>query len=100
MKKLYRSETDKMLGGVCGGLAEYLTADATLIRVLFIIATMAGASGVLIYIILWLVIPSESDVNLETKETMEKNAEEMADKAEEVVKKVAKEVKSDTKKSK
>jgi phage shock protein C len=46
-----------MLAGVCGGVAEYLGWDVTIVRVLWIILTLAGGSGVLLYIILWLVMP-------------------------------------------
>lgn len=56
-KKLMRSTTDKMVAGVCGGLAEYFDIDATLVRALFVIVTLLGGSGLLIYIILWLVMP-------------------------------------------
>ncbi len=56
-KKLVRSTTDKMVAGVCGGLAEYFDIDPTLVRALFVIVTLLGGSGILIYIILWLVMP-------------------------------------------
>jgi len=57
MKKLYKSNTNKKICGVCGGIAEYLNADPTLIRLAFLlIAAMAG-SGVVAYIIAALVMP-------------------------------------------
>ena len=57
MKKLTLS-TDKKLGGVCGGLAEYFDVDPTIFRVLYAIATLFTAfSGVILYFILWLIIP-------------------------------------------
>jgi phage shock protein C len=56
-KKLMRSTTDKMIAGVCGGLAEYFDIDPTLVRALFVIVTLLGGSGILIYIVLWLVMP-------------------------------------------
>lgn len=58
-KKLYRSRTDKMLCGVLGGLAEYLNADATLIRILYAALSVfsAGFPGVVLYIICAIVIP-------------------------------------------
>lgn len=56
-KKLMRSTTDKMVAGVCGGLADYFDIDPTLVRALFVIVTLLGGSGILIYIILWLVMP-------------------------------------------
>jgi len=56
-KRLQRSRRDRKLAGVCGGIAEYLGWDPTLVRVLWILLTLAGGSGVLIYLILWLVMP-------------------------------------------
>ena len=58
-KRLYRSYTDKMLGGVCGGLGEYFDIDPVIIRVLFIVAVLFGGGGILAYIILWIVIPQK-----------------------------------------
>ncbi|MGQ9798835.1 MAG: PspC domain-containing protein [Ignavibacterium sp.] len=58
-KRLYRSYTDKMLGGVCGGLGEYFEIDPVIIRVLFIITVLFGGGGILAYIILWIVIPKK-----------------------------------------
>lgn len=58
-KKLYRSVTDKMLGGVCGGLAEYFDVDPVLVRLIFVLAVIFGGSGILAYIILWIVIPQK-----------------------------------------
>ena len=56
-KKLYRSETDKMIGGVCGGLAEYFNIDSTIIRLAFVIMGLLGGHGVLVYLVLLLLIP-------------------------------------------
>lgn len=58
-KKLYRSVTDKMIGGVAGGLAEYFDIDATLIRVIFVITVFFGGGGIIAYIILWIVVPEK-----------------------------------------
>jgi phage shock protein PspC (stress-responsive transcriptional regulator) len=60
-KRLYRSRTDRKLAGVCGGLGEYFNVDPTLVRVLFVLATLAGGPGLLLYIVLWLVMPEASD---------------------------------------
>jgi phage shock protein PspC (stress-responsive transcriptional regulator) len=56
-KKLYRSVTDKMLGGIAGGLAEYFNIDSALIRVLFILTVFLGGGGIIAYIILWIIVP-------------------------------------------
>ena len=57
-KKLQRNEQDKMLAGVCSGLADYFDVDVTWIRIAFVVATLAGLSGVLAYIILWIAVPA------------------------------------------
>jgi phage shock protein C len=57
--RIYRSESNRMLAGVCGGLANYLGIDVTLVRLFFVLFTLAVGSGVLLYIILAIVIPSE-----------------------------------------
>lgn len=59
-KRLTRSSTDRMIAGVCGGLAEYTGIDATLIRVLWAIFALSGGAGVLAYIICALVIPLDT----------------------------------------
>jgi len=56
--ELRRSGTDKMLGGVCGGLAEYSGIDPLLWRVGFVGLTVAGGAGVLVYLLLWVLMPS------------------------------------------
>ena len=58
-KKLYRSKTDRMIGGVCGGIAEYCNFDATLIRLLFVAVTFLGGWGVVAYLIMWIVVPEK-----------------------------------------
>lgn len=57
IKRLYRSGKDKILGGVCGGIAEYLSIDPVIVRILWIIATLIWGTGILLYIILWIIIP-------------------------------------------
>jgi phage shock protein C len=59
-KKLYRSRTDKKIAGVCGGLAEYLGVDATVVRIVAIVLLLPGGlPGFLPYIVLWLLMPLE-----------------------------------------
>ena len=58
-RKLYRSRTNRMLAGVSGGLAEYFNVDVTLIRVLFIVLTVLGGAGPLIYLAMWILVPSQ-----------------------------------------
>ncbi|PRY01009.1 PspC domain-containing protein [Allonocardiopsis opalescens] len=64
-RSLRRSERQRVIAGVCGGLGEYTGVDANLIRVILAVLTVVGFSGVLIYAVAWLVIPSErTDVSV------------------------------------
>lgn len=56
--RLHRSGTDKMLGGVSGGLAEYSGIDVVLWRVGFLLLTLAGGCGLLVYALLWVLVPA------------------------------------------
>jgi phage shock protein C len=57
--KLYRSSSEKMLGGVCGGLADFFGLDVTVIRLIFVLLAILGGHGVLIYLLLWIIAPQE-----------------------------------------
>ena len=58
-KRLTRSPDDRWIAGICGGLAEYTGLDATLIRVVLLVATILGAGSlIVIYLICWLLIPA------------------------------------------
>lgn len=58
-RKLYRSVNDRMISGVCGGIAETYGIDPVLVRVLFVAAFLMGFSGGVIYLICWIVIPDQ-----------------------------------------
>lgn len=60
VKKLHRSQDQKMLGGVCGGLGEYFNIDPTIVRIIFIAFALIAGGGLLLYLILWLLIPQEA----------------------------------------
>ncbi len=61
IKRLCRSSRNCILGGVCGGLAEYLGVDATLVRIVYVLISVVSVAfpGILIYLIAWLVIPRD-----------------------------------------
>lgn len=84
--KLYRSEKDRVVGGVCAGLGDFFQVDPTIIRLIFVLITIFGGGGVILYIILWLIIPSEGSSSTITKENISKNADEMKDKAKQFAK--------------
>lgn len=59
-KKLYKTQEDKKICGVCGGIAEYFDLDSTIIRLAWVLLTVFGGSGLLLYIIAALVMPSKN----------------------------------------
>lgn len=58
-ERLRRSGRDRIFAGVCGGIAEYLRVDATLVRALFVLAAFVGGLGLLLYLVLWLLMPAD-----------------------------------------
>ncbi len=60
VKKLYRSKTDRIVFGVCGGMAKYFDSDPTLVRLLFVLLTLVNGIGIVIYIILAIILPEEA----------------------------------------
>jgi phage shock protein C len=60
-KRLRRSRDDRIIAGVCGGVAEWLGWDPTLVRVLYVLLSIssAGFPGILVYLVLWLIVPEE-----------------------------------------
>ncbi len=63
-KKLYRSESNKMLCGVCGGIAEYFNIDPTIIRLVWVLLSCSFGTGVIAYIVAAIIIPSENNIVL------------------------------------
>ncbi len=63
--KLYRSKKDCVIGGVCGGIAEYFDIDTTLVRLLAVLVFFFGGSGIIAYIIGWIIIPQNPNGNTE-----------------------------------
>ncbi|MFY0607330.1 MAG: PspC domain-containing protein [Cyclobacteriaceae bacterium] len=60
-RRLYRSRSQSMLAGVCGGIAEYFDLDPSLVRIAYVLVSVLSAAfpGILVYLILWLVIPDQ-----------------------------------------
>ena len=59
-RRLYRAENDKILGGVCGGLANYLRLDPAVVRIIFVLIAFGWGLGFLLYFVLWMVLPTKS----------------------------------------
>lgn len=62
MRRLYRSDTDRVFAGVCGGLGEYMNIDPTIIRIIWVLVGLLGGSGLILYIVAALIIPRKIDI--------------------------------------
>jgi len=75
-KKIYRSESDRRIAGVCGGIGEYFDVDSTLIRLAFVFFVLAAGTGLLAYVIAAIIMPNESEVEqVITKDSKKKKSE-------------------------
>lgn len=80
-KQLKRSRKDSMIAGVCGGIAEYFDIDSVLVRIAFVLFTLMGGSGIIVYILLWIVMPDDNTVQSTPQERMDSAMQEMKEKA-------------------
>ena len=71
-KKIYRSESDRRIAGVCGGIAEYFDIDSTLVRLAFVFLVLVAGTGILAYIVAAIIMPTESDVEMVIKKDSKK----------------------------
>ncbi len=83
-KRLYRSRSDRVVWGVCGGLAKYFDMDPTIIRVITLLLIFLGGLGVLAYVILAVVVPLEDTKATQPRDTIKENVEEMKETASEL----------------
>lgn len=61
MKKLYRNDSEKIIAGICAGLADYINIDVTIVRLIFVVLFLMGTGGFWLYLILWIIIPLPPD---------------------------------------
>ena len=80
-RRLYRSQDDRVLAGVCGGLGAYFGIDPTIVRVIAVLSIFVGLLGVIAYVILALVVPLEGSGTAEPRETIRENVEEIKETA-------------------
>ena len=80
-KRLYRSRSDRMVWGVCGGLAKYFDMDPTIVRIIAVLLVFANGLGILAYIIMAIVVPLESSKVTTPKEAIKENVEEIKETA-------------------
>jgi len=81
MNKLYRSTTDRVFGGVCGGLADYLQIDPLILRIVFVLVAMINGLGLVAYLFMWLFVPSQTSASGQRDQVMRENVEEMKERA-------------------
>ncbi len=87
-RRLYRSRTDRMIWGVCGGLAKYFNIDPVIVRIVFVVLALANGIGILAYIILAIVVPLEGSATTTPKEVVKENIAELKETATEFGKEV------------
>jgi phage shock protein PspC (stress-responsive transcriptional regulator) len=69
LRKLTRSESDRMIAGVCGGIAEFFGVDVTLVRIGFVLLSVFGA-GLALYVVLWLIVPRASMAGADARDVV------------------------------
>jgi phage shock protein C len=74
--RLTRSEDDRLIAGVCGGLAAHYGIDATIVRLGFVLLSLFGASGIMLYLVLWLIVPRGSSVGLPPRDAVRDSVDE------------------------
>jgi len=80
--RLIRTQQDRIIGGVCGGLARYLNIEVVLVRLFFVVFALVGGIGPLVYIILWIVVPSEEQIGGSTTQAYSVDGEVIKERAE------------------
>ncbi len=79
-QKLFRSKQDRVIAGVCGGLGEYFELDPIVFRLIFILLAVFGASGVVVYLVMWILIPEQGEKrSQDVGDNIKKGAGKMAD---------------------
>ncbi|HUV72100.1 MAG TPA: PspC domain-containing protein [Clostridia bacterium] len=79
-QKLFRSEKDRVIAGVAGGLGEYFRADANLFRIIFVLLGLLGGLGIVVYLILWLFLPLASKSEQPETKTISNNVKDISSK--------------------
>ena len=80
-RRLYRSQDDRVLAGVCGGLGAYFGIDPTIVRVIAVLSIFVGGFGVIAYLILAIVVPMEGSRTAEPREAIRENVEDIKETA-------------------
>jgi phage shock protein C len=86
-KRITRSRSDRMIGGVAGGIAAYFNIDPLIIRLAFVLLTLMNGMGTLIYLALWLIVPNEGST-AEGRSNVQEAVSEMQEAVEQLVARV------------
>lgn len=81
---LSRSLSNKILGGVAGGLGQYFDVDPNIVRLIFVILALLKGAGIVIYLILWVLLPSQKSIESKTNENIKENVDEIKEKAKKI----------------
>lgn len=80
-KRLYRSRSDRMISGVCGGLAEYFNTDPTIVRLIAVLLVFLSGVGILAYLIMAIIVPLEGSRSAAPEDTIKENVGEIKETA-------------------
>ncbi len=87
-KRIYRSRNDRMIAGVAGGLAAYFNIDPMFVRLAFVVLGLFNGLGLILYIVLWLLVPVEDSSATDTRSQVQENLAEMQAAAEKLIQRV------------
>ncbi|MBL7164998.1 MAG: PspC domain-containing protein [Dehalococcoidales bacterium] len=83
-RRLYRSQDDRVIAGVCGGLGAYFGIDPTIVRVIAVMSIFVGGTGIIAYLVLAIVVPLEGSAAAEPKDTIKENVDDIRETASEI----------------
>lgn len=81
--RITKSKTDRVIDGVCGGIAEYFGIDSLIVRLVFVALIFINGMGILLYIVLMIIMPKASDIERSPKETIQENVREISERVKE-----------------
>ena len=87
-KRLFRSRSDRMIAGVAGGLAATFNIDPLLVRIILVALALLNGFGIMLYVVLWLLVPNEGSAAIDAREQVRENVGEMQEVAESVAQRV------------
>jgi phage shock protein C len=87
-RRILRSRSERMIAGVCGGLAAYFNIDPLIVRLGFALLAMMNGVGIMLYLLLWLLLPNEDSVAADSRGQVRENVDEMRTTAESAAQRV------------